>query len=167
MTREPVALGRPPSRAAEREHPGVLAGAVVAQARSFLLPAFEVVLRRLRLREQGLHRLELVRLGAMRGRRDRQVALVKVVARAREGQGLQRLGRGAHVRHELRVARSLDDTSLLDGDGMDDVDRLDDGPAPNDYPERLQCAGNPKCRSCPRWRRGAAPSTIPSARFRS
>src|SRR6266480_3403855 len=41
MVGQAIALGRPSFRAAEREHPGVLAGAVVPQLRALERPAFE------------------------------------------------------------------------------------------------------------------------------
>src|SRR5439155_340981 len=69
--------------------------------------------------------------------RDREVALLQVVARAREGQGLERLRRGAHERDEAGLPGRRHDAPVLHRDRMDDVHRLDDRAPPNDYPERL------------------------------
>src|SRR5204862_2973507 len=103
MLGQAVALDRPAARPAEREHPRVLAGAVVPQARPVLEAALELVLRRGRLRQQLSDRVELVWEDKVRRGRDREVALFQVVARAREGQGLERLRGGAEVADQAGV----------------------------------------------------------------
>ena len=87
MVGQAVAGGRPVVRAAEGEHAGVLARAVVEDllGRPALLKAeLEVVLGRGRLREQRADGGDLVRRGAVGRGRDREVALVEVCARPRE-----------------------------------------------------------------------------------
>src|SRR5262245_17995965 len=65
MVGQAIALGRPALGPAQREHPGVLARAVVLQLRALEGPALEVVLGRGRLREERAHGLELVLVGQM------------------------------------------------------------------------------------------------------
>ena len=81
MRREPVALDRPAALAAEEQHRRVLARAVVLEPRR-LRAALEVVLGRARLREQALHRLELIGPVQVRRARDRDLGVVEVGSRA-------------------------------------------------------------------------------------
>ena len=60
----------------------------------------------------------------MRGRGDRQVAVVEVVARAGERERLDRLRRGAHEAGERAVAGLGDDRAVLDGDRVHPVLRF-------------------------------------------
>ena len=115
----------------------------MAQPRAVLDAALELVLRGRRLREQRLHRLELIRPGEVGGRRDREVAVVEVLARPGDRQRLERLRRGAEVADESGFAGRCDDGAVPHRDRMDEVHGLDDWAAPHDYPERLQDP-NPK-----------------------
>ena len=94
VRREPIAAARPALGAAEREHPGVLARAVVLERRR-LRPALELVLVRRRLREQAAHGGELLGPGEVGGGRDRDLLVGEVVARPHERERLERLGRRA------------------------------------------------------------------------
>ena len=78
---EPVAAARPAVGAAEREHAGVLAGAVVLERRR-LGAALELSLVGRRLREQAAHGVELLGRGEVRGGGDRDLLRGQVVARA-------------------------------------------------------------------------------------
>ena len=104
MRRQPVAAARPAVHPAEREHPGVLAGAVVLERRR-LGAALELVLGRGRLREQAADRGELLGRGEVRGGRDRDLLRRQVVARADERQRLERLRRRAEVGDPVRRRR--------------------------------------------------------------
>ena len=115
--------------AAEREHPGVLARAVVVErvGRPALLdPALELPLARGRVGEEPADGVELRRLRPVRGARDRELAQVEVVAGAHERQRLDRLRRGAQEGDEPRVARLLDDRAVAPSDRVDSVPGLDD-----------------------------------------
>ena len=68
---------------------------------------------------------ELRLVGQVRGRGDREVALVEVLTRARERLGLDRLRGGAHERDEARVAGRRDDLAVPNGDRVHAVHRLD------------------------------------------
>ena len=84
VRRQPIAGGLPLLGPAEGEHPGVLARAVVLEARR-LGPALEVVLRGRRLREQAADELELLGASEMRRARDRDLPVFEVAPRACEG----------------------------------------------------------------------------------
>ena len=167
---EPVALLAPAVRAADGEHPGVLAGAVVLEPRGrvALRAALEVVLARVRAREQHPDGVELLGPGEVRRRGDRELPRVGVVVGARERQRLERLRRGARERDERRVA------------GLDDLRPSRTATAwtrcvaSTTSPRRTTTlmGSEPwrtdvKCPSFPRWRPGGASSTSRCARFRS
>ena len=118
VTLEAVALAAPAPRPAEREHAGVLARAVVLEPgrRVPLRPALELVLARRRTREQPADRRQLRLVGEVRGGGNRQVAVADVVARPRQRDRLQRLGRGAHQRHQRGIARRGDHGAVPHGD---------------------------------------------------
>src|SRR5881227_3942370 len=86
----------------------------------------------------------------MRGRGDRKITLVDVVAGVREWDRLKRLGGRAHERHERLVPRLGDDRTILDGHCVDAMDRLDNVPPMHGYPERLD-AVEPKEPLSERW----------------
>jgi hypothetical protein len=143
----------------------VLAGTVVVDrlGRATLLDAdLELLLRRGSLGQQPPDGLDLFRLGAMGSRRDRDVCVVQVVARAHERQRLERLGRRAQRRDQLAVARLGDDLAIPYGNGVYEVDRLHERSAPHGYADRVHEARRVfACLSYRRWRRGAARSTSP------
>src|SRR5262245_16849151 len=93
MSFKAIALAAPTSGTAEREHSRVLAAAVVVQlpGRRAGRTAFELALLRRSLRQEGAHGRELISIGEVRGRCDREVAIVDVVARPGERNRLQRL----------------------------------------------------------------------------
>ena len=140
MRREPVAAAGPAVHPAEREHPGVLARAVVLKRRR-LGAALELVLGRGRLLEQAANRRELLGRGEVRGGRDRDLLRRQVVADADERQRLERFRRRAQVGDAAVLAGLLDDRAVADGDGMDEMRRLDDAAAPDDDPQCLHDAG--------------------------
>src|SRR5262245_22431486 len=140
MPGQTVALGRPALGAAERKHSRVLARAVVLQLRALERPAFEIVLGRRRLGEETADGCELFIVGEVGCRGDRQVAVVQVLARARDRHGLDRLRGGAHERDEVRVARRCDELALLDGYCVHAVSGLDGLAAEHRYPDRLSHA---------------------------
>src|SRR5439155_27247449 len=114
--------------AADREHPGVLAGAVVLDAArrpALLLAALEVVLGGRRLRQQAPDRLELRRLGVVRGARDRDFELLEIGSRAYKRQRLDRLRSGAQEGYEARIAGDREDRAIPKGNGVDALDGLD------------------------------------------
>src|SRR5439155_27293564 len=101
-----VALAAPALRATEREHPGVLSGAVVPEPRwrLTLRPALELVLVRRRLGQQRAHGRELRIVGEVGRRCERKIALVEVDPGTRHGDRLKRLRRGAHEGDQARIA---------------------------------------------------------------
>ena len=129
MLGQAVALRRPAARAAEGEHPRVLAGAVVVDplgGRPSCGPQLEVVLGRLGPGEQRRARRRAARRVAVGGAGDRELAVVAGRRARGERQRLERLRRGAHERDERRVAGRRDDLAVADRDGVDAVHRLDD-----------------------------------------
>src|SRR5947208_1803998 len=168
MARQPVTLTRPAVRTAEGEHPRVLARTIVVQGRRWiaLRAALELVDVGGRLRQQRAHGGQLRLVGEMRSGCDCEVARVEVVPRACEPDRLQRRRRGAHERDERWIAGLGDDRTILHGDRVHAVNRLDGPAAAHGYPERLYGAET-KCLSYPRWRRGDALSTIRFPRSRS
>ena len=80
---------------------------------------------------------ELLVVGEVRRRRDREVAVVQVLTRARERQRLDRLRRRAHERDEVRVSGGCDHLPVLDGHGVHAVCGLDGLAAEHRYPDRL------------------------------
>ena len=82
------------------------------------------------------HGRELLVVGQVRGRRDRELAVVEVVARARER---QRLDGFADERRNVtaRVARRRDDLAVPHGDRVHAVARLDGRRPARGYPDRL------------------------------
>src|SRR5581483_160200 len=89
--RQAIVLRRPPARAAEREHAGVLAGAVVEERTrlpALLRPVLELVFGRRRACEELLDGSQLVRRRAVRRAGDRDLARRQVVARPHERQRL-------------------------------------------------------------------------------
>ena len=123
MPGEPVPLGRPVVHAAEQQHRRVLPGAVVLDPGG-LRSALEVVLARVGLREEALHRLELVRTMEMRRAGDRDLGVVEVGPRAHERERLERLRGAAEKRDERRVAAGRDDVSIGHGDSVHAVPSL-------------------------------------------
>src|SRR5262249_61776723 len=91
MSLETIALAAPPAGTAEREHPRVFAAAVVVQLsrRRPGRAAFELALLRRSLRQEPAHSRELIAIGEVGGRRDREVAIVDVVTRHGERNRLQ------------------------------------------------------------------------------
>ena len=89
-----------------------------------LRAALEVVLARVGLREEALHRLELVRTMEMRRAGDRDLGVVEVGPRAHERKRLDRLRRAAEERDERRVAARRDDASVGHGDSVHAVPSL-------------------------------------------
>ena len=131
MAGEPVALEVPAAGAAERQHPGVLAGAVVLEPRR-LRPALEVVLGRLGALEQHAHRGELFGQRQVRRRGDRELPRIEVVVRARERERLEGLRRRAEEALQPGIARGLDDPAVLHRNGVHPVRRLNDVAPPDD-----------------------------------
>ena len=107
------------------------------QLRALERPAFEVVLGGWRLREERLDGLELLGVGEVRRRRDREVPVVEVLTRARERQGLDRLRGRAHERDEVGVSGRRDDLAVPDGYCVHAVLGLDGLAAEHRYPDRL------------------------------
>jgi len=122
-----VALGAPTMREADREHAGVLARAVVLERRRRISrrPALELALGGGHFRKQRTHGCELFYVCEMRGRDDREVAIVEVGSRSSEGDGLDRLGGRTHERDEAGIAGLRDDCAVLYGDRVHAMDRLD------------------------------------------
>src|SRR5512132_2114020 len=137
MLEQAVALGRPALRTAEREHSRVLPRAVVLELRALEGAALEVVLGRRRLREERPDRLELGVVRQMRGRGDREVAVIQVLTRARERQRLDRLRGRAHERDEVWVSGGCDHLPVLDGHSVHPVCGLDGLATQRRYPDRL------------------------------
>ena len=79
-------------------------------------PALELVLAGGRAREQTAHGGQLRLVGEVGGRGDRQVTLADVVAGPRQRKGLERLGRGAHQRHQRGIAGGRDHGAVTHGD---------------------------------------------------
>jgi hypothetical protein len=73
----------------------------------------------------------------VRGARDREVAVVQIVARARKRQRLDRLRRGAHEAGERRVPGLGDDRAVAHRDRVHAVLRLDDAVAAHLDDDRL------------------------------
>ena len=140
-----VAGGRPAVVLCQREHPGVLAGAVAPGGRERGPGAEDGLVhrgRQRRVRAAGQVRLlatdggqhperqvdvhRLARMGAA-GQREGVGAEAEAIGAAvrHERQRLERLGRGAPVRHQVRVARRSDEPALGVHHGdLDGVDRL-------------------------------------------
>src|SRR6266516_2344867 len=140
MVGQAVALDRPTLRAADGDHRRVLARAVVVdrlRRTAWLEPAFELALVPAGVAEERPDGLDVNRRSEVRRGGDREVVLVEVLARAREEQCLDRLGRRAQRRAQARIAGRRDDPSALDGDRVHVVDGLDDLAAPDGYAERL------------------------------
>ena len=103
----------------------MLAGAVVLDALR-ADPALEVVLGGRRRSEHPADDRELLGRRAVGGAGERDLLVVEVRPRPDDGQCLQRLRRRAQVRDQPGVAGSELDPAVADGDGVDDVPRLDD-----------------------------------------
>ena len=103
----------------------MLAGAVVLDALR-ADPALEVVLGGRRRGEHPADDRELLGRRAVGGAGERDLLVVEVRPRPDDGQRLQRLRRRAEVRDQPGVAGSELDPAVADGDGVDDVPRLDD-----------------------------------------
>ena len=101
----------------------MLARAHVGDARR---AAREILLGRRRHREQAPDNGELLRRGAVRGAEQGDLLVVEVRPGAYDGQCLQRLRRRAQVRDQPRLAGSELDPAVADGDGVNNVPRLDD-----------------------------------------
>ncbi len=99
--------------------------------------AFEVVLGRRRLGQERLDGRELRLVGEVRGRGDRQVAVVQVLTRACEGLRLDRLRGRAHEGDEAGIAGRGHDLAVLDRNGVHAVHRLDGLATLRGYPDRL------------------------------
>ena len=93
---------------------------------SLLQPELEIVLGRVRVREELARRLDLLGRVVMGRARDCDLVLREVVARAHERQCLDRFRGGAHEADELRVAGARDDLAAAHRDSMYAVPRLDD-----------------------------------------
>ncbi len=131
----------------------MLAGAVVEDAlgRAPLLePELELVLARGGLGEQGSGRGDLLRRGAVRGGGDGEVPRVEVAAGARERQRLHRLRRGAHEAGQRLVPGDGDDLSVVHGDRVHAVPRLDGPVAPHLDDDGLHRAEPTWCPTVPR-----------------
>src|SRR5688572_33511285 len=125
MPREPVPPGRPVVHAAEQEHRRVLSGAVVLDPCG-LGSALEVVLARIGLREEALHRLELVRTMEMRRAGDRDLGVVEIRPRPYERKRLDRLRGTAKVRDVRGIAGAGNDVPVPNCDGVDAMPGLDE-----------------------------------------
>ena len=136
VRRKPVAAARPALRAAEREHPRVLAGAVVLQ-RGWFGATLELVLPGRRLCQQAPHRGKLLGGGEVRRGSDRDLLGRQVVARANQRQRLERLRSRAEIRDAAGIARLLDHLAVAHRDRVHDVDRLDDVAPPDDHLDRV------------------------------
>ena len=88
--------------------------------------ALEVVLGRRRRGEDPPDDRELLGRRAVRGADERDLLVVEVRPRPDDGQCLERLRRRAEVRDQPGVAGGELDPAVADGDGVDDVPRLDD-----------------------------------------
>ena len=129
MAGEPVALRVPAVRAAEGEHPGVLAGAVVEDAvggAALLRAELELVFGGRGLGEECSDGGDLI-VGRPVGRGgDREIAVVEVAACPCERERLDRLRRGAKEAGERGVAGLGDNRSVAHGDRVHPMHRLDD-----------------------------------------
>ena len=88
--------------------------------------ALEVVLRRRGVREDPADDCELLGRRAVRGADERELLVVEVWTRPRDGKRLDRLRGRAEVREKPRVARGELDAPVADGDRVHDMSRLDD-----------------------------------------
>ena len=123
-----ITLDGPTARAAESQHPGVVARTVVVDAlrRPALLHAeLEIVLRRLGTRKQRSDGSDLFGRVVMRGAGDCELVVRQVVAGSHQRKRLQRLGGGAHEARQRRVARRGHDFARADSDCVNPVHRLD------------------------------------------
>ena len=132
---EAVAATRPALRAAEREHPGVLARAVVLD-RSRFGAALELVLLGRRLGEQAADGGELVGRGEVRRRRDRDLLGRQVVTRPHERAGPETASPRSGARRRARHRPPARRRAVADGDRMHAVRRLDDAAPANDHLDR-------------------------------
>src|SRR5688572_29247564 len=82
----------------------------------------------------------------MRGAGDGDLLVCKVRVLAHEQERLQRLGRRAHERDEVRVAVSLDELAVAHLDRVHAVARLDDASSLHGYADRIH-GGNRASRS--------------------
>ena len=87
--------------------------------------------------QERLDGLELLGIGEVRRRRDREVSVVEVLTRARERQGLDRLRGRAHERDEVGISGRRDDLAVPDGNCVHAVLGLDGLAAEHRYPDRL------------------------------
>src|SRR5205085_8261775 len=88
-------------------------------------------------REQPPDRLDLLGLGPMGSRSDRDVYIVEVVPGANQRERLERLGRGAKRGEESRVARLGDDRALLHRNGVYEVQGLHERAPARGYADRV------------------------------
>ena len=88
--------------------------------------ALEVVLVGRRRGEDPANHGELLRRRSVRGADERHLPVVEVRSGTDDGQRLERLRRRAQVCEKPRVARRERDPAVADGDGVNDVPRLDD-----------------------------------------
>jgi len=105
-----------------------------------LCAALELVLIRRRTSKQTADSRQLGLVGEVRGGGDREVAVADVVARPRQWDCLQRLGRRAHQSDEAGVASRRDDFTVTDGNSVDAMPRLDDLAAADGDDQRLDGA---------------------------
>jgi hypothetical protein len=127
----------------------VLAGAVVEDRlrRTALLgPDLEVVLGRRSLRQQPSYGLDLLRLGTMGSRRDRDVLVVEVAPGANERQRLEGLRRGAERGEQDGIAGLCDDSAILHRDRVHDVLGFHERPPVHGYADWIHEAGSVSAR---------------------
>ena len=120
MCSQPIAAARPALRPAEREHPGVLARAVVLR-RSRLADRTRARPPRPAPSRAGCGRRRAVRGGEVRRGGDRDLFRRQVVTRADERKRLERLRRRTEIRDEAGIPRLLDHLAVAHHDGMHDV----------------------------------------------
>src|SRR5579862_6431158 len=131
-----VRMQRPAVRRARREHPGMLARAIVAELPlrpALLQTVLEVVDGRSRAREHLANSVELGGLRMMRRTGDRDLVVVEVVVALDERDGLDRLRRRAQEADEVGIPEgaSVGHGHVYAVDGLDDV------AAPHGYPDRI------------------------------
>jgi len=146
MLGQEIALDRPAVRAAGRDHPRVLARAVVVDrigGTSILRAALELLLTTAGRCEEGPHGFDVHRRAGVRRGRDRQLARPQLRVRARERQRLKRLGSRAKGREQRGIAGLGDHNPVLHRDRVHAMDRFEDLPTPHGYAERLSGQGMP------------------------